>query len=165
MISLVDEFQADGAHIGQSDDDVVSVRKILPNSKIIGLSLESMEDFKNYLNLENLHLSKKDEFLSQTESTNRDELQTKNLVDYFGVSPIFPTATKTDTKVPWGLEGLRKLRDSTEIPLVAIGGINMENAKSIMKAGADSLAVVSAICSAKDPKKAAKILKELVLEF
>lgn len=165
MISLVAEVKADGTHIGQSDEDVLSVRKILSNSKIIGLSLESMEDFKNYLNLENLHLSKNDEHSSQIESSNRDEFEKMELVDYFGVSPIFPTATKTDTKEPWGLDGLRKLRESTEIPLVAIGGINKENAKSIMKAGADSLAVVSAICSAKDPKKAAKILKELILEF
>ena len=120
---------AEGVHLGQTDLPVKIAREILGPSAIIGLSIESMLDIK-------------DEELS--------------LVDYLGVSPIYNTLTKTDTKTPWGIEGLKKVRSSTDKPLVAIGGINESNALEMIKAGADSLAVVSYLCSAKDPELNAK---------
>jgi thiamine-phosphate pyrophosphorylase len=83
-------------------------------------------------------------------------------VDYLGVSPVFATPTKTDTATPWGLEGLQRIRALTQLPLVAIGGIHLHNATQIMQAGADSLAVVSAICSADDPLAASQQLRELI---
>ena len=64
----------------------------------------------------------------------------------------------------WGLEGLSKIRLLTDKPLVAIGNINSSNAASIIKAGADALAVVSAICGAKDPEKAAYEIKNEILK-
>jgi thiamine-phosphate pyrophosphorylase len=82
-------------------------------------------------------------------------------VDYLGVSPVFATPTKTDTPTPWGLDGLRQARQATALPLVAIGGIHMGNAQEVLQAGADGLAVVSAICSANDPRHAATQLQAL----
>ena len=83
----------------------------------------------------------------------------KEDVDYLGVGPIFPTLTKTDAAAPWGLEELRRLRVGTRKPLVAIGGIDAANAGSVIEAGADGLAVVSAIGSAADPEAAARALR------
>lgn len=120
---------ADGVHLGQSDLPWMEARRLLGSSAIIGLSLETKEDYHS---------------LIQTEP--------KPNLDYIAVSPVFDTATKTNTKPAWGLEGLHWLRTQTTIPIVAIGGIKESNAKSVIEAGADSLAVVSAICSAKDPK-------------
>ena len=82
-------------------------------------------------------------------------------VDYLGVSPVFATPTKTDTSAPWGLSGLRQLRAATGLPLVAIGGIHAGNATDVLAAGADGLAVVSAICGAADPAQATRELLTL----
>ena len=119
---------ADGVHIGQSDMPFEIARKLMGQNAVIGLSVETWED------------------VEQAEKTD---------ADYLGVSPVFPTSTKKDTKKPWGLEGLEKIRTFSQIPLVAIGGINRSNAEKVIKAGADCLAVVSAICAADDPFDAA----------
>lgn len=129
--------KADGVHLGQSDTDPVLARKILGPDAIIGWSVETMDQARKAENLP---------------------------VDYLGVSPIFSTPTKTDTGTPWGLEGLKKLSTFTCFPLVAIGGINSDNASSVIKAGADGIAVVSAICGSFDPKCAARNLRRQVAE-
>jgi len=119
---------AQGVHLGQSDMPVDQARKLLPPGVFIGWSVESMDEV----------------------------LQSAALpVDYLGVSPIFSTATKTDTKSPWGLDGLARVRAATRLPLVAIGGIHAGNALEVLRTGADSLAVVSALCAADDPRAAA----------
>ena len=82
-------------------------------------------------------------------------------LDYLGVSPVFATPTKVDTKNAWGLDGLAKIRALTDLPLVAIGGIHEGNAREVLRAGADGLAVVSAICAADDPLAAASRLRFL----
>jgi len=82
--------------------------------------------------------------------------------DYLGVSPVFATPTKTDTRGAWGLEGLAKIRAFSRHPLVAIGGINAANAEAVCRAGADSLAVVSAICAAADPFQASQGLAAVI---
>lgn len=83
------------------------------------------------------------------ESIVLDAVKAQDLdVDYLGVSPVFSTPTKIDTKTPWGLGGLEKIRDYSRHPLVAIGGLDAPNTKEVIKAGADAIAVVSAICSA-----------------
>ncbi|MGO1596113.1 MAG: thiamine phosphate synthase [Sphingobacterium sp.] len=81
-------------------------------------------------------------------------------VHHLGVSPIHDTPTKTDTITTWGLDGLERIGKMTSYPLIAIGGINSGNAKSIYQAGAHSVAVVSTICASRDPKKAAADLKQ-----
>lgn len=126
---------ADGVHIGQDDMPYVIVRKLMGPKAIIGLSVETWED---------------------VEETQRLD------VDYIGVSPVFPTPTKTDTKGAWGLEGLARIKAFSHHPLVAIGGINESNAADVIKAGADCIAVVSAICAAPDPIAAAKKLNDII---
>ena len=82
--------------------------------------------------------------------------------DYIGISPVFTTATKNDTAPPLGLEGVRAIRDAVSLPLVGIGGVKTENAAKIIRAGADGVAVVSAIVSAPCPQSAAKALKQQI---
>lgn len=123
---------AEGVHLGQSDLPVGKARKILPPDVFIGLSVECMDEV----------------------------LQTSMLpVDYLGVSPIFATATKSDTKNAWGLDGLAAVRAVTRLPLVAIGGIHAGNARQVLQAGADGVAIVSAVCAAEDPCVAALNLR------
>lgn len=126
---------ADGVHIGQEDMPYVTARKLIGQEAIIGLSVETWADVEASQNLN---------------------------VDYIGVSPVFATPTKTDTKEPWGLEGLRKIKSFSRHPLVAIGGINESNARTVVKAGADCLAVVSAVCSADDPAAAVINLNNII---
>lgn len=125
---------ADGVHLGQSDLPVEQARQLLPAHVFIGWSVETLADVARAANLP---------------------------VDYLGVSPVFSTPTKTDTHTPWGLDGLSQVRQVTQLPLVAIGGINALNAREVLEAGADGLAVVSAICSAADPREAAAQLQVL----
>jgi thiamine-phosphate pyrophosphorylase len=127
--------EADGVHLGQSDMPIRIARKIGGSSLIIGISAESTDDAL------------------------RAEQQG---ADYIGISPVFATPTKTDTAVPLGLEGVHKIGGLVDIPLVGIGGINQDNAASVIAAGADGVAVVSAIVSAVDPTGAARTLKTLV---
>ncbi len=122
---------ANGVHLGQSDMPCETARRLLGPDALIGLSVETWEDVTEAQDLE---------------------------VDYLGVSPIFATPTKTNTKTPWGLDGLAEIRAYSRHPLVAIGGLSTANASDIIKAGADAVAVVSAICSAKDPYAAARDL-------
>jgi thiamine-phosphate pyrophosphorylase len=125
---------ADGVHLGQNDLPADEARKLLPPGVFIGWSVESMDDVQQSAALP---------------------------VDYLGVSPVFSTPTKTDTKDPWGLEGLAVVRAATRLPLVAIGGIHAGNARDVLRAGANGLAVVSALCAADDPQAAANALRAL----
>jgi len=125
---------AQGVHLGQSDMPVALARQLLPPEVFIGLSVENLDDVRRAAGLP---------------------------VDHLGVSPVFATATKTDTAPPWGLSGLQQLRGITDLPLVAIGGIHLGNAAAVLQAGADGLAVVSALCSADDPHVAAQAFRAL----
>lgn len=129
--------EAEGIHLGQSDLPVSVARKLLGPDRIIGLSLERIEDAAQANQLE---------------------------VDYVAVSPVFDTPTKTDTSKALGLEGVKAIRSLSAYPTVAIGGIHQWNAASIIEAGADGLAVVSDIMSAADPQKAAEELKEIIYQ-
>jgi len=126
---------ADGVHLGQEDMAYPDARALLGPDAIIGLSVETPEDVR--------------------EAEGFD-------VDYLGVSPIFPTPTKSDTKGAWGLDGLAEVRRMSRHRLVAIGGLNATNAADAIRAGADAVAVVSAICAAADPRRAAKELAAVV---
>ncbi len=126
---------ADGVHIGQGDMPYEIARQLLGPHAIIGLSVETWEDVEKAQTLD---------------------------VDYLGVSPIFQTPTKTDTKDAWGLGGITRIRAYSRHPLVAIGGLNRTNAAAAVHAGADSVAVVSALCSVPDPMPAARVLFEIV---
>ena len=130
---------ADGVHIGQSDMAYEDARRLLGSGSIIGLSVENME---------------------QVRAANALD------VDYIGVSPVFPTHTKTDTAQPFGLEGLRQAVRISRHPAVAIGGMNALTAKEAAACGAAGIAVVSAIMGAQDPHAAAvELLKTIENEY
>lgn len=126
---------ADGVHIGQSDMPYSIARRLLGPDRIIGLSVENMDQ------------------VAQANALG---------VDYIGVSPVFATPTKTDTARPFGLEGLREAVNLSHHPTVAIGGMNALTAADVMAAGTDGIAVVSAIIAAPDPRAAAEELKNIV---
>ncbi|PML15296.1 thiamine-phosphate diphosphorylase [Vibrio breoganii] len=120
-----------GVHLGQSDMPVADARRLLGDDKLLGLSVESEEQ------------------LLEAQSF---------AVDYLGVSAIFATPTKTNTVKHWGIEGLTKAVELSKLPLVAIGGINDSNIKSVVDTGVDGIALVSAISAASDPTQASKDL-------
>lgn len=122
---------ADGVHVGQRDMPAAVVRALMPQA-LIGLSVETLDHVR----------------------AARGEP-----VDYLGVSPVFATSSKPDAAAPLGLDGLAAMRALTHLPLVAIGGIDARNAAAAMAAGADGLAVVSALCAAPDPEAAARALR------
>ena len=126
---------ADGVHIGQSDMPYEVARRLLGSDKIIGLSVENFADLEVAGGLD---------------------------VDYVGISPVYGTPTKTDTAAPFGLEGLRKAVQMSAHPTVAIGGMNASTVGEVIGAGADGVAVVSAICSAPSPREAARELLEII---
>ena len=123
---------ADGVHLGQQDMALADARRLGPPGWNIGVSAECVEDA----------------IRAEREGA-----------DYIGVSQVFATPTKTDAALPLGLEGLRQMRAAVKIPLVAIGGIHAGNAREVIRAGADGLAVVSAIVSADSPREAARQLR------
>jgi thiamine-phosphate pyrophosphorylase len=126
---------AEGVHIGQEDMPYEIVRKIMGRKAIIGLSVETWEDVETSQNLD---------------------------VNYIGVSPIFSTPTKTDTQGAWGLEGLARIKKFSRHPLVAIGGLNESNIIDVVKAGAQCVAVVSAICASSNPEEASRRLSKII---
>lgn len=125
----------DGLHIGQSDIPYAIARKLLGKDKIIGLSVECLQNAIDANGLD---------------------------VDYIGISPVFGTPTKTDTAPALGLDGIREIVKISKHPTVGIGGINHTNAADIIEAGADGISVVSAIMSATDPKESALQLRSII---
>jgi len=126
---------AQGIHVGNNDIPPSKIRSIWPKDKIVGYSIEYLEQLSN---LEVIH------------------------ANYLGISPVFNTKTKLDTVTEWGLEGISAIRSKTKKPLVAIGNMNKENAYDVIKAGANCIAVVSAICAASDPTKAAYAIRNQI---
>ena len=84
-------------------------------------------------------------------------------VDYLGAGPVFATATKADAGAPQGLDGLSAMINLAEVPVVGIGAITAANAAAVLSAGARGVAVVSAICSAPDPRAAAEVLRHITV--
>lgn len=124
-IDLVLKLNADGIHIGQKDEDIENIRKKIPN-KIIGLTVSNEDEFSN----------------SKIE-----------MADYLGVGPVYNTFSKKNPAQTIGVSGIKKIRNLTNKPIVAIGGIKKENIKEIIKNGADGVAVISAITKEKNIEK------------
>jgi len=127
---------ADGVHIGQDDMSLKTARNILGN-KIIGVSARNVQEAKK----------------AEEEGA-----------DYLGVGSMFPTSTKGDIKVI-GLSVLKNIRKIVNIPIIAIGGINEKNVGEVIEAGADGVAVVSAIANSDDPVQAVRNLREKIIQF
>jgi thiamine-phosphate pyrophosphorylase len=112
---------ADGVHLGQDDMPPEAARKLLGDGAIIGYSTHNLEQARQALSLP---------------------------IDYLAIGPIFETATKSDIYPALGVEGLRAVREAVgQVPLVAIGGISHVNALDVIAAGADSVAIISALLS------------------
>ncbi len=112
---------AHGVHLGQDDMPPAPARKLLGPGAVIGYSTHNIEQAIAAMKLP---------------------------IDYLAIGPIFATTTKSDTAPVLGLEGLRAVRrEIGAFPLVAIGGISRENARQVIEAGADSVAVISALLS------------------
>lgn len=124
---------ADGIHIGQKDMPLEVVRKIIPD-KIIGVSCSTLEEAV------------------------RAE---KGGVDYLGVGPIYRTSTKEDAGRPIGIETLGEISKKVRLPIVAIGGITIEDVREIIEAGADSVAAISGTVGARTGENVARFVKEI----
>lgn len=135
-VDIAIDVDAWGVHVGQTDAPPSQIVDQYGDRLRIGWSIET---------------------LTQLHSAEMSAVQ------HLGVSPIFATATKMDTITEWGYEGLRSLRAQTEKPLIAIGQMNADTAAEAIAAGADSIAVVSAICAAADPRWASERLKNQLL--
>lgn len=129
--------RADGVHIGRNDAGYEDVRKMLPGG-IIGVSVDNMEQAL---------------------------LADKTGADYIGVGPVFPTATKPDAAPPLGVEKLAEIVRATAKPVVAIGGINLDNLENVLGAGVSGVAVISAILIASDPAAEMRKFASKIEEF
>ena len=120
-VDLALALSADGVHLGQDDLPPEAARKLLGEHAIIGFSTHNVEQARAAARLP---------------------------VDYLAIGPIFPTSSKDNPDPVVGLEGLRRVRQMIgPLPLVAIGGINLENIEDVFKAGADSVACLSLLLS------------------
>lgn len=126
-----------GIHVGTKDIAPIKIRKQWYKDKYLGYSIEHIDQLSNEQTI---------------------------VADYLGISPVFKTPTKTDTITEWGLEGIKTIKKLTNKPLVAIGNLDLYNVKSVLDAGADCIAIVSAICGATDPHQAAYELKNEILK-
>lgn len=120
---------ADGLHLGQEDVPAQEARARIGRGMILGVSAET-----------------------ETLAERIDA----SIVDYAGLGPVFATPTKPDHKQPVGLDGLARLAAASPVPSVAIGGLKPGHAAAVLAAGAQGLAVVSAICGQPDPRMAAR---------
>lgn len=121
-----------GAHIGQDDGPAEAARALLAPGALLGISV----------------------------STPDEAALAEGVADHLGVGPAFPTGTKRDARAAIGPEGVARVVAATRIPVVAIGGINLDTAAQLTPTRAAGIAVVSAICGAADPEAAARSLKD-----
>lgn len=134
-LKLALELDASGVHLGQSDGDPAYARKILGPQKIIGVSIDTRE---NLLKANTLP------------------------IDYVGIGAIFATPNKKNVSTIWGIKGLQALSSITKHPIVGIGGINTNNAATIMTSGAHGIAVIGALHDANDPTSATQQLRYII---
>lgn len=126
---------AEGVHIGQGDLAVAQVRHMIGPEMILGLSVETLPNV----------------LAASTE-----------MIDYLGVGPVFGTATKPDHKAPIGFDGLAELVAASKLPCVGIGGVKQQHIAQTLDAGAQGLAVVSAICGQPDPQAASRAMADAI---
>ncbi|MGQ9584307.1 MAG: thiamine phosphate synthase [Anaerolineae bacterium] len=131
---------ADGVHVGQQDLPASVVRRLVGPDKIVGLSATNVEEAL--------------------------EAEQEGAADYLGVGPIFtfPTVIKPDASPPIGLEGLAAIARRVTLPIIAIGGIEHDNASEVLRAGAEGVAVVHAVAWAEDVAEAARRMLAVVKE-
>lgn len=136
-VEIALKSNADGIHVGQDDMNAKEVRKLIGNDKILGISVQTVEQA----------------LLAQEQGAN-----------YLGVGSIFTTTSKDDAKNV-SINTLKEICNAVNIPVVAIGGIDKNNIKQLSKTGINGIAVISAIYANKNIKEATATLKKLVKEI
>jgi len=127
--------KADGVHLGQKDLPLPAAREIMGKNKIIGITT--------------------------TNNKQAEEAESQG-ADYIGLGPVFKTGSKKEASRPIGLEQLEKIRKNIRIPILAIGGINPQNAARVLSSGVNGIAVISAILGFADVTASTKnLLKEI----
>jgi thiamine-phosphate pyrophosphorylase len=129
-------IEAEGAHVGQTDLPAIMARKLLPAPALLGVSTSSVEMAR---------------------------CAQQQLADYVGFGPIYRTDTKETAASPRGTSTMESVLQAINIPLVALGGITGHNVSDVVAAGANHVAVCSAIVAAEDVRRAAATLKESML--
>jgi thiamine-phosphate pyrophosphorylase len=123
-VELACEVEADGIHIGQEDAEASAVRKRVGQHRMLGVSVHSVEEAR---------------------------MAVHSGADYLGMGPVFGTRSKADAKGPAGVVGIQTVKARyPHLPIVGIGGITPENAGQVWSAGANGIAVISAIAQADD---------------
>ncbi len=130
--------EADGVHFGWDDLPFEVFEKFSDKIKITGLSVRN---------------------LKEAEDLN------KYSCSYFGAGPIFPTPSKVDAAEPFGLNELKKIVEISKVPVVGIGGIDLNNVTEVLKCGVAGIALISAIAYADDMLKATACFKEKIVSF
>ncbi len=123
--------RADGVHLGQTDLPLLTARALLGRKKIIGISANTVEEA----------------LVAESQGA-----------DYLGVGPVYYTSSKQDLPKVLGTEGLSVIKNAVNLPILAIGGIDAERAGEVAAAGADGVAVISAVLSAEDVFKATRAI-------
>lgn len=134
-IDIALAVDADGIHLGQDDLPLREARKIMGPNKVIGISTHAIDE------------------AIQAE---------KDGADYIGVGPVFETKSKVDVVDPVGLEYVKEVVAHTSVPFVAIGGIKLHNLNDVLKAGAQSICVISAIVGAENVKETTQAFSEQI---
>lgn len=129
--------EADGVHVGQEDLPAEAARPLLGPERILGVSTHSRE---------------------------QAEAARASGADYIGFGPMFATGTKNTGYTPRGLEALRAIRAAVHLPILAIGGITLENVADVIAAGATAPAVISAVVAAPDVTAAAASFRKRAAE-
>ena len=129
--------EADAVHLGQDDFPIPLARKLLGESRIIGGSAATLEEAQKCL---------------------------VEGADYIGFGPVYPTASKADADPVTGIKLLKQAVEIISLPIIAIGGISVENAPEVMRAGAQGIAVISAVCCQEDPEQATRALRQALQE-
>jgi thiamine-phosphate diphosphorylase len=130
-------IDADGVHIGQTDQSYAVVRQQLGHKKTIGLTIENIQQAQQCRHYD---------------------------CDYFGVGPIFTTQTKKYLTPPIGIAHLKQINKILNAPVVAIGGINLENIPSVLATDVAGVAIASAIFSAAEPRLMSQQLAQTILQ-
>jgi thiamine-phosphate pyrophosphorylase len=129
--------EADGVHLGQADMPCAAARRLLGPDKVIGVTVHNLAE----------------------------ALDAQSIgADYLGVSPIFQTATKLDAGKPAGIRLIEEIRREVDIPLIAIGGINHDNAPEVLRAGADGLCAISCVVAKENVREEISKFQEIFKE-
>jgi thiamine-phosphate pyrophosphorylase len=134
-LDLAMAVRADAVHLGEEDLPIPEARALVGDSMVIGYSPADLSEV---------------------------EWAIESGADYLGVGPVYGTSTKDDAGDAVGIERMRQVRDLTDVPFVGIGGIDATNAAPVVEAGADGVAVISAVVAQDDIESAARLLSDAV---